>query len=187
MTRRSLVAATIVALTIVIAIGGDVAMHRRRPADATPIGGAWFVTPLKSYYGAGHTSPSMQSLYRMHGAWYTEVTTSAVRVRFYEPDCVVFQTILPIGMIWAACGDRSPVAILRAASDWVFKFEPEGLVDYDVGAVFVKPIDRVLALAQRQPPYRRDWARPYSESSQVNPIEDVERPYQPGDSARPPR
>ena len=166
-----------VSLTLAAGVGVLYLRHRLTPpSGVSGIGGGWYATAPRSIYGAGHSSLPYQTLYRKGGRWWTEVSGTVVRLRYYDPDCVVFQTVVPVGMIWAVCGDRSPAAIRVATSSWVYQFEAQGLVDHDVGATFVKPIEAILALAREQPAYQSGWSKGYRYDSQVDPIPDVRLP-----------
>lgn len=166
-----------ISITLAAGAGGLYLRHRLTPpGGVSGIGGGWYATAPRSIYGAGHSSLPYQTLYRKSGRWWTELSRTVVRLRYYDPDCAVFQTVVPVGMIWAVCGDRSPVAIRVATSSWVYQFETQGLVDHDVGATFVKPIEAILALAREQPPYRSGWSKGYRYDSQVDPIPDVRLP-----------
>ena len=173
MTSRLLLG---VGLGLSVIVGGVyVQRHLAPPTGARAIGGGWYATDPQSVFAAGHSSVPYQRLYRRNGRWYTRVSSSVVRLRYYGSDCVVFQAIYPTEMIWAACGDRSPIAILSTTSSSVFQFEDEGLVDHDVGATFVKPIERILTLARAQPPYRSGWSEGYRDDRSVDAVASVER------------
>ncbi|MDB4907753.1 MAG: hypothetical protein JWO05_2537 [Gemmatimonadetes bacterium] len=90
--------------------------------DATPLGGDWYVVEDPHTIEAGRIP---RALVRKSGSRSERVADMLVQQRFYEPDCVVFQSARHED-ISVACGSRPPVVVLaRAYGEW--KLEPTGL------------------------------------------------------------
>jgi hypothetical protein len=142
------------------------------------IGGKWFLQDEPQMPEAG---PRPRNLVRESGAGRVVVDRWVQKYRFYEPDCVVYQTA-DAHHVFAVCGDRTPVDIASsAAQQWAF--DPDGLTRAGepdlvngrvVESVELVPIGDILRLAEQQPPFQSD-AKPAVASSTEPAIEPVRR------------
>lgn len=137
------------------------------PNNLEAIGDSW-------YLGTSSTNliieagTRFRSLYRKTGRRYVQVDRMIDVARYYAPDCVVYSAVRDYrGPIFAVCGDRMPVRIMNSGIDW--SFEEDGLVlprgrtlagsNIRVETTELKPIEAIVALALRSPPYATDWPK----------------------------
>ena len=122
-------------------------------ADDTRLGGDWYVRDEPHIIEAGRTP---RSLMRKSGLTKSRVADMLEQQRFYEPDCVVFQTAQQHD-ISVACGTHDPVVVLASAvGDW--DLVPTGLRHTSkplvteagvVREIVEYPLDSLRALANR--------------------------------------
>ena len=171
------------AAAIVIGLLALTATYRHfRPGDLEPIGSEWYIKPVSASW-FGHSS-NWHDLYRKSGPWFVRVDSQVSLYRYYPPDCVLFESrgqgirlretgSLVTSVIVAACGARTPVPI--DANGGVTRYEEEGLVrNLSAGSTEIMPIAAIRELANRQPPYRRDW-RTHASFDLTSPITPVRR------------
>lgn len=125
------------------------------------IGGSWIIDEGVKLPESG---PQPRSLVRETAAGRVTVDRFVEMYRFHEPDCVVYQTAAEHD-VFAVCGDRTPVRITSSLGrQW--RFEPGGLHRSGSPRIVsgrviddaeVIPIDAIVSLAQRQPPFHADW------------------------------
>ena len=141
-----------------------------------PLGGSWYLEHVKSVSFGGHSAPAHKDLRRKRGKRFRAVDTWLEHARFYPPDCVAWAAGRT-GMPWYfACGDRRPIEL----PSWVLSAGPQGLIGGYVTRAGVEswellPLDSVLPVALRAPPYEPGWI----ETIQPGPLPKVWVNYQP--------
>lgn len=148
------------------------------PMSMESIGGKWYVQDEPK---PPETGPRPRNLVRETGAGRIVVDRWVQKHRFYDPDCVVYQTA-EAHHVFAVCGDRTPVDIASsAAQQWTFDSdgltragEPDLVNGRVVESVELVPIDDILRLAEQQPAFQ-PGAKPAVASSTEPAIEPVRR------------
>jgi hypothetical protein len=145
------------------------------------IGGQWFILDLP--HSLPEPGPPNRSVYRASNGRRVLVDYMIEEYRFYQPDCVIYQTAREAHHLFAVCGDRVPVGIASAiVASW--KFDDDGLRRVSeaklkdgnlVQTVELLPIEDIKALAERQPPFHRDWAKSVTLDVANPPLVPVER------------
>jgi len=147
-------------------------------ASLKPVGGGWYTHYTSAYNPDGH---GYESLYRKASTGTIRVE-QAVRgiLRFYPPDCVVYDTQRDVGVIYAACGDHTPFAVASYAV-WKgdsYRLDADGLAfpedprvsnGHAVATVSRIPIDSIRAYAEAQPIIHEDWA-PAPDRHRMQPV-----------------
>ena len=141
------------------------------PKGLVAIGGSWQVAKEVGFIPNPDKRFLTCGLYRAKDdAGVVKVDEAVTRYHFYAPDCVVYQTIRPefSGVVFAVCGERTPIAFMSDTS-WDYEYATEGLrlekgttlggSSIVVKTTKLKPIERIVALAQQQPPYRKNWQK----------------------------
>ena len=147
-------------------------------ASLKPVGGGWYTHYTSAYNPDGH---GYESLYRKASTGTIRVE-QAVRgiLRFYPPDCVVYDTQRDVGVIYAACGDHTPFAVASYAV-WKgdsYRLDADGLAfpedprvsnGHAVATVSRIPIDSIRAYAEAQPIIHEGWA-PAPDGHRMQPV-----------------
>jgi hypothetical protein len=131
--------------------------------DAAPmksIGGPW---RIEAGTGYGESVGDRRFLIRMDGGRRLLVDERIEQFRFYEPDCVVYQTARVSHDLFVVCGDRAPVAIESSISaDWQLEAAgprrvlPPVVKDGQlVQRVEEFPVEALRDLARKQPEWRQ--------------------------------
>lgn len=152
----------VLAIAAVLFLSGS---RRSSAAEMKNIGGQWFIQETSK--SLPEPGPIPRYVYRARNGRRVLVDEAIGMYRFYEPDCVIYETAREEHHVFAVCGDRVPVGIASAnVSSW--KFDDDGvrrvseaeLKDGNlVQKVEVLPIEDIKALAKGQPPFHSDWAK----------------------------
>src|SRR4051812_44608769 len=138
------------------------------PRSGNPAGGGWFTT----YQSHGSEQGGDVTLYRRGPLGTSIRLDDRVYVRgFYPPDCILYEPGRDAGVIYAACGNRAPVA-LASYPPWSMRQEYEvtsdGLRRTDtvrvvdgraVATVEQIPIAEIRRAAEAQPRRILGWNR----------------------------
>jgi hypothetical protein len=130
------------------------------PPNLSSEGGSWYT----GYASSTHTGLAKVDLYYVDdGARRTKVDEDVLTIRFYPPDCILYEPGRDQGSIYAACGDRAPVRVAFHAPWRMFggwEAEDDGLrqtvstrvVDgRAVAEVAHVPLPEILRVAQGAP------------------------------------
>ena len=127
---------------------------------AETIGPHWAIEKLPRLPEAG---PDPRNLVRVDGRRRVVVDELVRSYKFYEPDCVVYSTGRAGNDVFAVCGERTPIGIAPSGS-WQFaddglrRTRPAEVRDgRAVQLVELLPLSDIVALANRQPPFRAGW------------------------------
>jgi hypothetical protein len=147
-----------------------------------PIGGGWSIEDIPKLPEAG-IHP--RNLVRTAGNRKIVVDELIQSYRFYEPDCVVYQSARQFQHVYAVCGDRLPIAI-GSSTAVMWKFEDEGPRRVNprevrngriVEVIEVLPIEDVKAIALQQRSFRKgNRAAPFNRDAPPVSAVTTERP-----------
>ncbi len=150
-----------VGIPVTLALLGVVPwMRASPPTNLQGMGGSWYLGKGPSQVIEAGTQ--FQMLYRKGGRRYVRMDGGIDDARYYPPDCVVYSAVREYrGPIFAVCGDRMPVRIMNSGIDWSFHEDglllPRGTTlagsSIRVESTQLKPIQAIVELALRQPPY----------------------------------
>ena len=133
--------------------------------DRQRIGGQW---ELEEPHGLSNMEPGpprTRLVRKQDGTRYI-VGEAIEQHRYYNPDCVIFETAARWHEIVVVCGNRAPIPFeSSSATRWELRAEGpwRRTKPYvENGRWFDRtqyiPIAELIALAQRQAPFREDWS-----------------------------
>src|SRR4051812_24077236 len=138
------------------------------PRSGNPEGGGWFTI----YQSHGPEPGGDATLYRRGPLGTSIRVDDRVYIRgFYEPDCILYEPGRDAGVIYAACGNRVPVALAsypawsmrqeyEATSDGLRRTDTVRVVDgRAVATIELLPVSEIRRAAEAQRRYIPGWSR----------------------------
>ena len=139
---------------LVAACGGDAGSI----GNASSIGGTWTITTLSTLPEAGAPQHFLN-----RGT--VRVDELVKEWRYFDPDCVVYRTSRGADLVYAVCGERTPVAIASyEMRPW--SFDADGIHRRDD---FI-PIAEIRTVAEGQPAFRDDWTQTVPAAPVLKPV-----------------
>src|SRR4051812_38196179 len=138
------------------------------PRSGNPAGGGWFTT----YQSHGSEQGGDVTLYRRGPLGTSIRLDDRVYLRgFYPPDCILYEPGRDAGVIYAACGNRVPVALAsypawsmgqeyEVTRDGLRRTDTVRVVDGRAVATIEQiPVSEIRRAAEAQPRFIPGWSR----------------------------